>query len=461
MDMYIDDTIAGIATAPGVGGVGIIRVSGKDSFSIVNSIFESKQQIPLMERKNRSIQYGYIVDEEVRIDEVLLLLMKGPHSYTAEDIVEIQCHGGVVPIRKIIELLMKKNVRLAEAGEFTKRAFLNGRIDLTQAEAIIDIIEAKSEKSLTVAMNQLEGRVSHEIRKLRNQLIELIARLEVTIDYPEEDIEELTGKEVYDALHPICEEMDAMLKSSHSGRLIRDGIMTVIVGLPNAGKSSLMNALLKENRAIVTDIPGTTRDSIEEYMNCQGTTLRIVDTAGIRDTEDVVEKIGVERSLVHLEGADLSICVIDSSKPLLLEEKELLKKVSGKPSIVYLNKSDLGAVITANDIEKEGQFTRIAYISAASGEGLKVLSEVVEELVSLGNVTVMHGATLSNVRHIHLMEMAKEQIDKGREGIIHHVPIEFVATDIREAWEILGEITGDSVRDDMTSELFSRFCLGK
>ncbi|MFC2526593.1 MAG: tRNA uridine-5-carboxymethylaminomethyl(34) synthesis GTPase MnmE, partial [Veillonella parvula] len=329
--MYIDDTIAAIATPPGIGGVGIIRVSGKDSFPIVNSLFKSTGTVPLMDRQNRTIQYGTIVDPMTNktIDEVLVLLMKGPHSYTAEDVVEIQCHGGIVPVRQILKLLVNHDVRMAEAGEFTKRAFMNGRIDLTQAEAIIDIIEAKTEDSLSLAVAQLDGTVSSFVKDVREQLIAMIAHLEVTIDYPEEDIEDVTSQEVREQLEPILKAMDDLLSTANTGRLIRDGITTVIVGRPNAGKSSLMNALLRENRAIVTDIPGTTRDSIEEYMTVEGISLRLIDTAGIRDTQDTVEALGVERARDYINKADIVLCVIDGSTPLNPEEIEILTSVSG------------------------------------------------------------------------------------------------------------------------------------
>ena len=429
--MYIDDTIAAIATPPGIGGVGIIRVSGKDSFPIVNSLFKSTGTVPLMDRQNRTIQYGTIVDPMTNktIDEVLVLLMKGPHSYTAEDVVEIQCHGGIVPVRQILKLLVNHDVRMAEAGEFTKRAFMNGRIDLTQAEAIIDIIEAKTEDSLSLAVSQLDGTVSSFVKDVREQLIAMIAHLEVTIDYPEEDIEDVTSQEVREQLEPILKAMDDLLSTANTGRLIRDGITTVIVGRPNAGKSSLMNALLRENRAIVTDIPGTTRDSIEEYMTVEGISLRLIDTAGIRDTQDTVEALGVERARDYINKADIVLCVIDGSTSLTPEEIEILTSVSGLNTIVLLNKSDVAQVVT--------------------------------ELVYGGRVKQDNSAMISNVRHISLMEQAKAQVEQALSSIDMGMPVDFVATDLRSAWELLGDITGDTIRESMIDELFSRFCLGK
>lgn len=461
LNLYMEDTIAAIATPPGIGGVGIIRVSGKNSFSIVNSIFKSTSTMPLQNRPNRTIQYGHIMDEHVIIDEVLLLLMQGPHSYTAEDIVEIQCHGGLVPVKKILHLLLNKGIRLAEPGEFTRRAFLNGRIDLTQAEAIIDIIEAKTEDSLQLAMQQLDGTVGKYVEELRSLLITLIAQLEVTIDYPEEDIEDMTASQVGEALAPIIKKMDDLLSTANSGRLIRDGIKTVIIGLPNAGKSSLMNALLRENRAIVTDIPGTTRDSIEEYMNIDGISVRLIDTAGIRETTDKVEKIGVERAKEHLHNADLILCVIDGSSALSQEEKDLLCLSASKKTVVFINKSDMEIKVAAEDISNIGSFMGIESISAVHGEGTLVFTKYIQHLVHHGIIHKDYRETLGNIRHIRLMEEAKMQLLQAREGIQNNLPIEFIATDIRNAWTLLGDITGANLREDMVTELFSRFCLGK
>ncbi|MBS4913183.1 MAG: tRNA uridine-5-carboxymethylaminomethyl(34) synthesis GTPase MnmE [Veillonella sp.] len=462
--MYTEDTIAAIATPPGTGGVGIIRVSGQKSFDIVNSIYKDSQTDLLVNRQNRTIQYGKIYnphENDQVLDEVLLLLMKGPHSFTAEDVVEIQCHGGIVVVREILKLLLRQGARLAEPGEFTKRAFLNGRIDLTQAEAIIDIIEAKSEKSLSVAVNQLDGTLARLIRNLREELLNLVAQLEVTIDYPEEDIEELTLEETGQKLKPIYEQMQQLLATANRGRLLRDGILTAIVGSPNAGKSSLMNALLRENRAIVTDIPGTTRDSIEESITIEGIPVRLVDTAGIRDTEDVVEKLGVDRAKEYLETAQIIVCVVDASKGLTEEEREILVEASGDHTIVFLNKSDKGSVITIADIAQLGEFSMIAPISAAQGEGMDILAQVVKDLVFGGTVSQSNEALLSNVRHITLMEEAKAQLEQALSNIEMGMAVDFVVTDIRSAWERLGDINGDSLRESLVDELFSRFCLGK
>ncbi|WP_028258033.1 tRNA uridine-5-carboxymethylaminomethyl(34) synthesis GTPase MnmE [Veillonella montpellierensis] len=463
--MYLSDTIAAIATPPGIGGVGIIRVSGSEAFSIVNRLFSSQGTLDLRKRPNKTIQYGYIIDPDTPdrhiIDEVLLLLMKGPHSYTAEDVIEIQCHGGMVSVRSILQLLLVNGVRLAEPGEFTKRAFLNGRIDLTQAEAIIDIIDAKTEDSLSLAVQQLDGTVSTYIHEVREQLMAMIARLEVTIDYPEEDIEEVTLEEVRDGLLPIMNDMDDLLATAQTGRLIRDGIMAVIVGRPNAGKSSLLNALLRENRAIVTDIPGTTRDSIEEYMNVEGIPLRLIDTAGLRHTEDTIEAMGVQKAKDYMQQADMILCVIDGSTPLTAEEIDILQSVSGKQTIVLINKSDVAQVVTAHDINQIGTYTAIETISAKAGDGTRILNRWVKELVYGGQVAHHQQAVLSNVRHISLMESAKSQLLEAMASIDSAMPVDLVVTDIRGAWEALGDITGDTIRESLVDELFSRFCLGK
>lgn len=462
--MYTEDTIAAIATPPGIGGVGIIRVSGTRCFEIVSTLFQAKGTVPLEKRPNRTIQYGHIIDPQKDnevLDEVLLLIMRGPQSFTAEDVIEIQCHGGIVVVREILKVLLRQGARLAEPGEFTKRAFLNGRIDLTQAEAIIDIIEAKSEQSLSVAVKQLDGTLAQLIRTIREDLIALIAHLEVAIDYPEEDIEELTMDETAAKLRPILVQIDNLLATANRGRLLRDGIVTAIVGRPNAGKSSLMNALLRENRAIVTDVPGTTRDSIEEAITIEGIPVRLIDTAGIRETEDIVEKIGVDRAKEYLESAQIVICVIDASKPLTADEEAMLSHTSGKNTIVFLNKADKGSVVTEAMVNTYGTFTVVATISAAKGEGMDVLAKAVKELVYGGTVQNESTALLSNVRHITLMEQAKSQLHTSLETIEAGLPVDFVVTDMREAWERLGDITGDSLRESMVDELFSRFCLGK
>ena len=332
---------------------------------------------------------------------------------------------------------------------------------MTQAEAIIDIIDAKTEDSLSLAVQQLDGTVSTYIHEVREQLMAMIARLEVTIDYPEEDIEEVTLEEVRDGLLPIMKDMDDLLATAQTGRLIRDGIMAVIVGRPNAGKSSLLNALLRENRAIVTDIPGTTRDSIEEYMNVEGIPLRLIDTAGLRHTEDTIEAMGVQKAKDYMQQADMILCVIDGSTPLTAEEIDILQSVSGKQTIVLINKSDVAQVVTVHDINQIGTYTAIETISAKAGEGARILNYWVKELVYGGQVMHHQQAVLSNVRHISLMESAKSQLLEAMASIDSAMPVDLVVTDIRGAWEALGDITGDTIRESLVDELFSRFCLGK
>ena len=440
--MFLDDTIAAIATAPGIGGIGIIRVSGPEACDVVNRIFHSKQSIPLGERQTRTIHYGHIVHPKTgkTLDEVIVVLMKGPHSYTAEDVVEIQCHGGFVSVREILKVLLSEGVRQAEEGEFTKRAFLNGRIDLTQAE---------------------DGTLSKYIRALRDELIAMIAHLEVTIDYPEEDIEDVSAQEVRTGLAPILEKMDNLLATAQRGKLLRDGVMVSIIGRPNAGKSSLMNALLREDRAIVTNIPGTTRDSIEEFLTIQGIPVRLIDTAGIRETEDIVESMGVEKARQYLDKADVVVLVIDGSKPLEPEEQELLQLITNRPSIIFLNKADQAQCVSKEEIAALGTFTEIVTISAAQGEGMDEMARVITSLVQGGSVQASHEAMLSNVRHITLMEQAKVSLDQSILAIDSGMPIDLIVTDIRDAWELLGDITGESLRESMVDELFKRFCLGK
>ena len=461
--MYIDDTIAAIATPPGIGGVGIIRVSGKDSFPIVNSLFKSAGTVPLMDRQNRTIQYGTIVDPATNktIDEVLVLLMKGPHSYTAEDVVEIQCHGGIVPVRQILKLLVNHNVRMAEAGEFTKRAFMNGRIDLTQAEAIIDIIEAKTEDSLSLAVAQLDGTVSSFVKDVREQLIAMIAHLEVTIDYPEEDIEDVTSQEVREQLEPILKAMDDLLSTANTGRLIRDGITTVIVGRPNAGKSSLMNALLRENRAIVTDIPGTTRDSIEEYLDIRGIPLRIVDTAGLRRSEDRIEQLGIQRTREFLASAALVLFLLDASQPLTPEDVEIFQSLPPVPVIIVVNKIDLPQLMDSAEWQRlAGEYT-VVTLSAKDRTGFEELEQAIERLVLAGAATNTEMVFLSNTRHFESLDSAGAHLRSARQALQDGLPLDCATIDLRSALAALGQITGETVSDEVVREIFAKFCLGK
>lgn len=387
--MFIDDTIAAIATAPGEGGIGIIRISGEKSLQVAQSIFKSKSGKMIKDYNARTLIYGTVVDNEKVIDEVLVAYMKGPNSYTAEDVIEINCHGGFISVKKILELILSKGVRLAEAGEFTKRAFLNGRIDLSQAEAIIDVIKSKTDMAHEVAQSQLEGSLAKKIKDLRMNVTEVLAHLEVSIDFAEEDVEEITYQTLEEKALELRNEIKKLYDTAESGKILRDGLKTVIVGKPNVGKSSLLNSILGENRAIVTDIAGTTRDVIEEFVNIKGIPLKIVDTAGIRETEDVVEKIGVEKSRESFSTADLVIMVLDASRKLSEEDMEILESLKNKKTIVLLNKMDLEPQIELEKIEEFVNSEDIIKISALKHQGIEELQDKIEAMVYNGSVKIL------------------------------------------------------------------------
>lgn len=387
--MFIDDTIAAIATAPGEGGIGIVRISGEKSLEVAQSIFKSKSGKMIKDYNTRTLIYGKIVDGEKVIDEVLVAYMKGPNSYTAEDVIEINCHGGFISVKKILELILSKGVRIADAGEFTKRAFLNGRIDLSQAEAIIDVIKSKTDMAHEVAQNQLEGSLAKKIKDLRMNVTEVLAHLEVSIDFAEEDVEEITYQTLEEKSLELRNEIKKLYDTAESGKILRDGLKTVIVGKPNVGKSSLLNSILGENRAIVTDIAGTTRDVIEEFVNIKGIPLKIVDTAGIRETEDVVEKIGVEKSRESFSTADLVIMVLDASRKLSEEDMEILESIKNKKTIVLLNKVDLEAQIELEKIKEFVSSDDIIEISALKNQGIEELQDKIESMVYQGSVKIL------------------------------------------------------------------------
>ncbi len=454
------DTIAAITTPLGESGIGAVRISGPGAYAVGDKIFKSKSEVPLKERRDRSIQYGTIVDENGNcIDEVLALIMKGPHSYTAEDVLEIQCHGGREALESILQLILRSGARMANPGEFTERAFVNGRIDLAQAEAVMDVIQAKSRAGLTSAVSQLEGRLSKVINKTRNELTELVTRLEVMIDYPEEDLEDIAVPDVSGALKGMQKKLQHMLEESQSGRMIRDGVMAAIAGTPNAGKSSLLNRLLQEERAIVTDVPGTTRDVLEEWITLRGIPVCLVDTAGIRETDDTVEKIGVSRARQYLDRADIILAVIDSSRPLTEEDKDILQSVAGKNVIVVLNKTDLPPVVTSKDLSPYGFL--LCPISASTGKGLDKLKDMLLQEVLKGGFTDGPSALLTNTRHIELVRQSAEALNRAQQSLQDGMPLDCAVVDIRQAWDALGSITGDTVHDDIVEEIFSRFCLGK
>lgn len=459
--MFIDDTIAAIATAPGEGGIGIIRISGERSLQVAQEIFKSMSGKQIEEYKTRTLIYGNIIDNENVIDEVLVAYMKGPNSYTAEDVIEINCHGGFISVKKILELILSKDVRLAEKGEFTKRAFLNGRIDLSQAEAIIDVIKSKTDKAHEIAQTQLEGTLSNKIRELRMNVTELLAHVEVAIDYPEEDIEHITYKTLKDKAEILRDEIKKLYDTAESGKIFRDGLKTVIVGKPNVGKSSLLNSILGENRAIVTDIPGTTRDVIEEFVNIKGIPLKIVDTAGIRETDDIVEKIGVKKSRESLSTADLVIAVLDSSRKLSEEDFEILENLDKKKAILILNKVDLNQEIEEEKILQYVDNDSIIRISALNNEGIEILQNKIEDLVYNGEVKNSSDLVITNSRHKDALNKAYKSINDAIDAINQNMPFDFIEVDLKNIWDYLGYINGDTVTEDLLDSIFENFCIGK
>ena len=459
--MFIDDTIAAIATAPGEGGIGIIRISGPKSLEVAEEIFFSMSGKKISEYPARTLIFGNIKDGDKKIDEVLVAYMKGPNSYTAEDVIEINCHGGFISVKRILELVLSKDVRLAEAGEFTKRAFLNGRIDLSQAEAVIDVINAKTDKAHEVAENQLDGSLSNRIREFRDKVTELLAQVEVAIDYPEEDIEFIAYTTIEEKTRELNKDIKKLYETSESGKIFREGLKTVIVGKPNVGKSSLLNSILGENRAIVTDIPGTTRDVIEEFVNIKGIPLKIVDTAGIRETDDVVEKIGVEKSMASFDTADLIIMVVDSSSELSEEDREILEKVQGKETIILLNKTDLPQVIDEEEVKKYVNEENIIKISALHNEGIEDVHDRIEAMVYKGDIKSSSNVIITNSRHKDALYRAMKSAEDAMKAIEDRMPLDFVEVDLKNIWDYLGYINGDTVSEDLLDNIFHNFCIGK
>lgn len=460
--MIYNDTIAAISTAPGVGGIGIIRVSGIDAIAIVDRVFKAASQKTLKESPSHTIHYGHILNKDGKIlDEVLVMLMKAPKTFTREDVVEINCHGGPVPLEAVLMELIRQGARLAESGEFTKRAFLNGRIDLAQVEAIMDIIEAKTEVSLSQAVNQLEGKLSKQIKDYQDTLIQIIARIEVSIDYPEYDEDEPLAEDFKDDIRILNEKLKQLLATADTGKMIREGVKTAIVGQPNVGKSSLLNALLEENKAIVTDIPGTTRDIVEAYLNIEGMPFLLLDTAGIRETEDVVEKIGVERSKASIEQADIILMLIDSSRALDEEEIELIHQLKGRQVIFVLNKVDLAPVITEEILKTYIYEQPIICISAMKQEGLNALRQAMKHFIVNKGISIGQEATISNQRQKQSLVKAIESLEKVEDTIDMGMPEDCIAIDLHDAYGHLGNIVGEALKDEIINELFTRFCLGK
>lgn len=455
----MEDTIAAIATAYGEGGIGIIRISGPDTLGVLNRIFVSRNN----EIVNRRMSYGHIKDPVSTkiIDEVLCVYMKGPHTYTKEDVAEINCHGSMVSLRKTLELALRNGARLAEPGEFTKRAFLNGRLDLSQAEAVIDLIKARTDKSFDVAMDQLSGGLSAEIKHIRTEIMDLLVNLTVNIDYPDEDIEELTYKQMEDNILQIGDMIGKLLQTADSGKIIKEGLSAAIIGKPNVGKSSLMNELLRETRAIVTEIPGTTRDTIEEVVSINSIPVRLTDTAGIRETEDTIEKIGIEKSKKSFNEADLIIFVMDSSRDISPEDQEIMDYIGERKAILLINKIDLGKRWGAEDIRSQLPNALILETSMIEKTGIDKIEEAISHLVYSGTVKQSDSLLVTNVRHKELLEQADRFLKDALDMTRAKEAMDFIEVDIKSAYEALGEIIGETVSDDIINEVFSRFCLGK
>ena len=460
--MLFEDTIAAISTPVGIGGIGIIRVSGDQAVSIVDKIFKASNKKSLKDIDSHTITYGHIVSESGKVlDEVLIMLMKAPRTFTREDIVEINCHGGPIPLNAVLMEVINAGARLADSGEFTKRAFLNGRIDLAQVEAIMDIIEAKTELSLEQAVGQLEGNLSKKIKEYQDILIQIIARIEVSIDYPEYDDDEPITNDFEAELNDLLAQLRELLKTADTGKMIREGVKTAIVGRPNVGKSSLLNALLEENKAIVTDIPGTTRDVVEAYLNIDGIPFQLLDTAGIRETSDVVEQIGVEKSRHSIEEADLVLMLIDSHDGLTDKDKEVLEQVKEKHVIYVFNKSDLPSNISEEIHEMYFNNGKGIRISAKEQKGLDELKMAMKEVVMKGNASINNQATISNQRQKQALINAIKSLDKVVEAIEMGLPEDCLAIDLHDAFGHLGMIVGESLKEEIINQLFSRFCLGK
>jgi tRNA modification GTPase len=453
-----NETIAAIATFPGNAGINIIRISGDNALSIAEKIFINKNKESKL--KPRYLHYGHIVDGEGKIiDEVLISYMKAPNTYTREDVVEINCHGGVISAKKILEAVLNHGCRPAERGEFTKRAFLNGRIDLTQAEAVIDIINSKTDSSHEISMNHLEGRLSREINEIIENIMQLLANIEVNIDFPEYDEDEVTISKVKEFSENIINKVDRLIKTADTGKIFKEGIKTVILGKPNVGKSSLMNFLLNENRAIVTEVPGTTRDTIEEYVNIKGVPLRIIDTAGIRETDDKVERIGVEKALQKVDEADLVIMVFDSSRELDDEDLKILDYIKNKKVIYIKNKLDLESKL---DLSKLDNIDKEAIsISVLKNQGLDEIIDRISKMFFEGSINVTDELIINNVRHKNLLVKAKQSLEEVLNSINQHMTIDFIEIDLKQAMENLGLIVGKSVSDDLMDKIFNEFCIGK
>lgn len=451
----MNDTIAAISTTVGVGAISIIRVSGTDSIKIVNKIFKEKD---LEKVESHTIHYGHIIYKNEIQDEVLVSIMRSPKTFTTEDVVEINCHGSIAVTKKILEILLTLGCRLAEPGEFTKRAFLNGRIDLLEAEGVMDLINSKSESEKKLALNQIGGKVSNLIKNLRQKILEVLANIEVKIDYPEyEDIEDVTYNDLNNNIIEVEEEIKRIIKESENGKIIKEGIKTAIIGRPNVGKSSILNNLLEEEKAIVTDIEGTTRDTVEGSIVINGIILDLIDTAGIRKTEDKVESIGVNKSLQTIEKADLILFVLNNNEQLTEYDKEILEKIKEKNHIIIINKIDLENKIELNQLKEEN----IVKISALKDNNLEELKNKIIEMYNLEELESKDATYLTNARGLSLLKQAQDIISDIKEGIETEQPIDMIEIDLKRIWELLGEIKGETYQEELINQLFSQFCLGK
>lgn len=457
------DTIAAVSTPPGEGAIGIVRLSGEEALQVADKVYQAGTK-KLVDVTSHTIHYGHIRDPKTSetIDEVMVSVMRSPKTFTREDVVEINCHGGITSVNQVLQIVLQNGARLAEPGEFTKRAFLNGRIDLSQAEAVMDLIRAKTDKAMYLALQQLDGNLSTLIRNLRSEILDTLAQVEVNIDYPEyDDVETLTARLLVEKAYHVKASINQLLQTASQGKILREGLATAIIGRPNVGKSSLLNFLLQEEKAIVTEIAGTTRDVIEEYVNVRGVPLKLVDTAGIRETEDIVEKIGVERSRQALQEADLVLLVFNQNEPLTLEDKLLIEATADNHRIIILNKMDLPNQLDLAELEGLVDPASIVKTSILTKSGIDVLEEKIAALFFAGATGDRDATYVSNVRHIALLHDAEAALDEVINGIEADMPVDLVQIDMTRCWDLLGEITGDSVQDELLTQLFSQFCLGK
>lgn len=457
----MDDTIAAIITAAGEAGVGIIRLSGREALSIAQKIFQPDNSKHQLKDKPRYLTLGHIVEDGKAIDQVLCAYMPAPHSYTTEDVVEINCHGGYLSIKKTLELVLKYGARLAEKGEFTKRAFLNGRIDLSQAEAVMDIITAKTTSGHELSQKQLDGKLSGILTEIRDEITHDLAKITVAVDFPDEDEPEVTYQELLSSLESNLAKIRKMIQSFEIGKIYKDGLRTVIVGKPNVGKSSLLNKLLQEDRAIVTEIAGTTRDVIEEFFTLDGIPIRLVDTAGIRETQDLVEQIGVSRSLDSIKTADLVILLLDGSRPLDKEDLEIIDKIQGKKTITIINKADLEQKIDTNRIDNKLDIEKTIFSSIKENQGIDQLIATIKAMVEGEELRVDNEYMINNARHKNALDKAAKACQDAQEALEAGLPLDIIETDYRDIWNSLGEITGDTASEDLLNVIFARFCIGK